>query len=220
MSSTNNTRCARLAHHAFDHRTVAEIQKKVIEKSGRNVVSRVFHAKSDKEAIAGWKLDLNRILHIFNVRSVGSASLSLTFPFQTELAINTHMMVSDLHRNALTGADGQYSSVRATLYPSRVNGGMLTISQAHARSALSLGYNGIHNLTFVQYPSRRITSPAAAGLFRTRRSDREARRARRRPHSNRSHRSRGDWEDIHRSGRPPPRSDQATVWMRPSIYPL
>jgi hypothetical protein len=49
---------------------VAEIQRKVIKQSGRNAVSRLLHAKSDKETIAGWKLELNRILQVFNVRSV------------------------------------------------------------------------------------------------------------------------------------------------------
>ena len=53
-----------------DHRTVAEIQRRVIKQSRRNVVSRLFHAKNDKETIAAWKSDLNRILHVFNVCSV------------------------------------------------------------------------------------------------------------------------------------------------------
>lgn len=37
----------------------------------------MFHAKNDKEMITAWNADLNRILQIFNVRSVGSVSLSL-----------------------------------------------------------------------------------------------------------------------------------------------
>ena len=53
-------------------RTVAEIQRKVIKTSRRNPVSRLFHAKNDKQAIATWKLDLNRILHIFDVGSIAS----------------------------------------------------------------------------------------------------------------------------------------------------
>ena len=65
----------------LDRRAVAEIQEKIIEKRGRNLVSRLFHAKDDKEAIGGWKLDLNRILHVFNVCSVVFTRLSLTVPF-------------------------------------------------------------------------------------------------------------------------------------------
>ena len=49
---------------------MAEIQRKVIKQSKRNAVSRIIHAANDKDAIAAWKLDLNRILQVFNVRSV------------------------------------------------------------------------------------------------------------------------------------------------------
>ena len=63
------------------HRTVEEIEEKVNEKGKRNLLSRLAHAKNDKETIMTWKLDLNGILHIFNVRSAGSISLSLTIPF-------------------------------------------------------------------------------------------------------------------------------------------
>jgi len=61
------------AHRAPDRRTVAEIQEKIVEKSGRNLLSRLVDAKNDKETIATWKLDLNRILHVFNVRSIIAA---------------------------------------------------------------------------------------------------------------------------------------------------
>ena len=49
---------------------MAEIQGNVSKQDKRNVISRHFHAKNDKERIAAWKLDLNRILHVFNVRSI------------------------------------------------------------------------------------------------------------------------------------------------------
>ena len=61
-------------------RTVAEIERKIIKQGGRHAISRLFHAKNDKETIAGWKLDLNRILHIFNVCSVSPARWSLIAP--------------------------------------------------------------------------------------------------------------------------------------------
>jgi len=80
---------------------VAEIQEKIIEKRGRNLLSRLANAKNDKETIATRKLDLNRILHIFNVRSVITAWLSLTVHLQTELAINTHVIVSDVHHGVV-----------------------------------------------------------------------------------------------------------------------
>jgi divalent metal cation (Fe/Co/Zn/Cd) transporter len=76
---------------------VAEIQKKVVKQSRRNAVSRLLHARNDKETIGGWRLELNRILHVFNVRSVVSGWSSLTVGFQTELAVTTHVTVSDMH---------------------------------------------------------------------------------------------------------------------------
>ena len=59
----------------------------------------MFQAKNDKETIASWRLDLNRILHVFNVSSVTSVWPLLTICFQTELSINTNIAVSDVHRD-------------------------------------------------------------------------------------------------------------------------
>jgi tetratricopeptide (TPR) repeat protein len=78
---------------------VAEIQEKIIEKGGRNLFSRLVYAKDDKETIASWRSDLNRILLVFNVRSAISAWLSPTVHFQTELAIDTSANVSDVRHN-------------------------------------------------------------------------------------------------------------------------
>ena len=60
------------AHHDLDGRTVEEIEKKVTEQSERHRFFRIILSRSDKDAIAGWKSDLNRILNVFNVRSVRS----------------------------------------------------------------------------------------------------------------------------------------------------
>ena len=78
---------------------MAEIQGKVTKRSGRGAVSRFLHAKNDRETIAIWKSDLNRILHVFNVRSVVSTLASLITPLQTELAMNTHVTVSDMRQD-------------------------------------------------------------------------------------------------------------------------
>ena len=72
MSSTDGPYSTRLTHSALDRRTVAEIQRKIIEKRERNPLSQLVHAKNDKEIIAAWRLDLIRILQVFNVRSAGS----------------------------------------------------------------------------------------------------------------------------------------------------
>ena len=78
---------------------MAEIQEGILKKGGRNLFSRLVHARNDKEAITAWKLDLNSILHIFNVCWIIFTWLSLTNPLsQTELIMNTHVTVSDIHR--------------------------------------------------------------------------------------------------------------------------
>ena len=78
---------------------MAEIQAKVIKRSGRNAASRFFHARNDKETIAAWKSDLNQILLVFNVRSVAFTLASLFTSFQTELVVNTHVTVSGMRHD-------------------------------------------------------------------------------------------------------------------------
>jgi len=121
---------------------IAEIQRKTTKQGERNAVSRFFHATSDKETIAGWRLDLDRILNVFNVRSVVFVWPLLTINFQTELVLNTHVavtnthilvsdvhrdvldtraMVSDIHRGVIKiqeGSDSQRQAVGDTRYPS------------------------------------------------------------------------------------------------------
>jgi len=127
----------RLAHHTVDRRTVAGIQEKITEKCGRNRLSRLVQAKNDKETIATWKLNLNRILHVFNVSFfIPVRPLLLTVHSQTELNINTnvvvsdvhhgvvttHAMVSDIHRSMLKGQEGtddQHRSVSEVCTPFR-----------------------------------------------------------------------------------------------------
>lgn len=62
----------RFTYRTLNSRTTAEIQRRIIEQGKRNPVSRLLRAKNDKEMIVSWKVDLSRILHVFNVRSVSS----------------------------------------------------------------------------------------------------------------------------------------------------
>ncbi|KAF9793344.1 hypothetical protein BJ322DRAFT_1034115 [Thelephora terrestris] len=88
--------------------TVAEIQSEVDKLGERRAMSRLIHAKDDKDTIAAWKLDLNRILHVFN----------------TELEMNTHVAVlntqdlaSKIHRTLVErqdGADGRNPSTQTS----------------------------------------------------------------------------------------------------------
>jgi hypothetical protein len=84
---------------APDRSTLGEIQREIVKKGKRNTVSRLFHAKIDKETITAWKSDLAKALLIFNVRSVVAVWLLLTVCSQTELALNTHTIVSGIDRN-------------------------------------------------------------------------------------------------------------------------
>jgi len=80
---------------------VAEIQRKIVKRGKRNLISRLFHAKNDKETIATWRLGLNRVLHVFNVRSTIYTRPVLNVRLQTELGINTHVVVSDIHEDVV-----------------------------------------------------------------------------------------------------------------------
>ena len=79
--------------------------------------------------IAAWRSDLNRILHVFNVRPIASSFAPLTSHFQTELAMNTHMAVlntqhiaSEIHRTvAEQAADGRNLSVGKQLPSLSIN---------------------------------------------------------------------------------------------------
>lgn len=65
----------------------------------RNAICRLFRAKSDKRRIDAWRLDLDGILRVFEVRSVTPKWPSLTFCFQIELATHTNAAVPDAPRD-------------------------------------------------------------------------------------------------------------------------
>ena len=51
-----------------------------MERSARHGLSRFFHSRDDKDAIAAWESDLNRILHVFNVCSARSRLATANHP--------------------------------------------------------------------------------------------------------------------------------------------
>jgi hypothetical protein len=115
VSWTNDARCVRFTYRAHNRRTVAEIREKVIKEAGRNLFSRLVHAKSDKETFAFWRSDLNRILHIFNVCSVISVRPSLTARLQIGLGVdkNSQDLVSNIHRNTVQNQGGANDQARS-----------------------------------------------------------------------------------------------------------
>ena len=151
---------------------MAEIERKAIKQSRRNAASRLVHARNDKDTIAGWKLDLGRILQIFNVRPVVFTRSSLTVTFQTELAMNTHVAVSDIRhdlskiREEIGGIAHPVSVNRARSVDNRR---ILTRYLQLLRSKLG------QQLRLLMVPpshiciqrARRVTFPATEGLFRS-----------------------------------------------------
>ena len=104
-----------IAYCAIDCRTVAQIQRSIVTLGKRNPISRTFHARNDKHTIAAWMSDLDRILQVFQVRStVPSLPPLLTTHSQTELALHTHVAVSDV-RHDVASTREIVSDIRRTL---------------------------------------------------------------------------------------------------------
>ena len=79
---------------------MAQIQRSAVEPDKQNFISRIFNAKKDKETVAAWRSELDRIVHIFEVRSaLHSLPALLIVHLQTELAIHTHLAVSDVRED-------------------------------------------------------------------------------------------------------------------------
>ena len=81
MSYTSNVLFEQFTENVFDCRTVVEIQRTIIKQSGQNPVTGLLNMNDDKESITTWKLDFNKILHVFNVCRLGPTPLSLTSSF-------------------------------------------------------------------------------------------------------------------------------------------
>ena len=77
------------------------MRRKVNNRGKRNPVFRFVLAKSDKDEIAAWNRDLDRLLHIFNVRQTSPVGDRQTCSnlFQTELAIDTNIRVANTEIN-------------------------------------------------------------------------------------------------------------------------
>ena len=79
---------------------MAQIQRSVVEPDKRNIFSRILNPKKDKDAIAAWRSELDRIVHVFEVCStVRSLRTLLTVHLQRELALHTHIAVTDIRED-------------------------------------------------------------------------------------------------------------------------
>ena len=73
------------------------------------MVYRHLLAKGDKDKIAAWRVDLEKIVRNFNVRSIVTVRRLLTLDSQTALAINTNVTVSNINRILVEGQGGNDS---------------------------------------------------------------------------------------------------------------
>src|SRR5882757_5929665 len=78
-----------------------EIRENIIGRDKRGILSRLFHSKSDKEKIPAWTSDLTRALLVFNVSFSVCTCPLLSARFQTELAINTNLVVTNVHKDVV-----------------------------------------------------------------------------------------------------------------------
>jgi len=70
VSSTGDVCCMRFTRHTLDCRIATEIRGE-IERGGRNSLSEPAHTGNDRETIDTRKVELTRILQVFNVRLAG-----------------------------------------------------------------------------------------------------------------------------------------------------
>ena len=75
-----------------------KIQKYIIKRGKRNAISRRFHARDDEGAIATWKLVLDSMRHVLDVRYFTRLRRLLIYYSQTEPAIS----IVDIHHDDLT----------------------------------------------------------------------------------------------------------------------
>ena len=116
---------------------VAEIRRTVIKRVGRSTVFQIFQAKN-KDIIVVWRLDLNRILHVLNIRSAVFTLLPPTVSLQTELTMNIHVIDFDTHHDVDIPEEisSQVRAVSASRTQS-IDGWMLLVAEVRTGSAAS-----------------------------------------------------------------------------------
>jgi len=114
VSWTSDAYAGRSVHQAPNCRTITEIQRKIVKRNQQNVATQLLHANNDRETIGTWRVDLNGVLHVFHVRFVTPVWPLLIVYLQTELAMNTHVVVSDVRHGA-----GRTRAITSNIPPSR-----------------------------------------------------------------------------------------------------
>jgi len=107
LDPTSDAHVGRLIYQVSNRGTVDEIQRTSLSRADNGAI-RLFHAKSDKETIAAWKLDLIRVLQIFNVSSFGPFQQSLTAPSLSDQAGNQYNLDGDGYPSSRADRSGRY----------------------------------------------------------------------------------------------------------------
>jgi len=110
VSRFRNSRSERFLYKVSNRSTADEIKKNIVKQGKRRAISKVLRPNKEKQAIAGWRLSLNRILCVLDVRSVHSRNRcrGTNFPSQIEFGSGESATVSGTHHD---GADPHTATV-------------------------------------------------------------------------------------------------------------
>ena len=61
-------------HRVLNYSTMTAFQRHIVKRGKRNAVTGFFRSKDDKAAIATWRLDLEKLRQVFDVRPFTSLS--------------------------------------------------------------------------------------------------------------------------------------------------
>ena len=74
VSQTIDVHAERSIYQCSIRRTVTDIKGRVLKEGKRHPVTRFILSKGNKDKVAAWKQEFIRVLHVFNVRSIGSVA--------------------------------------------------------------------------------------------------------------------------------------------------
>ena len=100
MRQAGDSRSVRSIHKYPNHRTVEKIKKNIVKQGKRRAIPWAFRPKKGKEAITGWRLSLNQILCVLEVRFVRSCKCCcVNLQFQIEFGRGEPVSISGSRHN-------------------------------------------------------------------------------------------------------------------------
>ena len=170
-----------------------------MKRSGRHRISRFFHSRDDKDAIAAWKSDLNWILRVFDVCSAPSHLAIADYSIYRQSLSSTPIQSSPIcariyRKSARTPAAKIGWYVTCTLFT--VFRFVLTAAWTQNRSEILITEISGSNICIQR--AWGTTTFTTKDLLRTRRVDREDRGSYGAPFANRSNWCWRDGKDIRR----------------------